>query len=165
MVRVGKIVNCHGHKGELKVVPLTDDLKRFDDLKEVYLELGNNRYDLVHIGGVRTHKNNILMTLDEVKDMNQAEKIKNIYLCVKDEDVVDLPKDHYFLYEIKGLTVVEDGVTLGKIVDILQTGSNDVYVVKNVDREFYLPALKSVVLGIDLAEKIMTVSLPAGLLD
>ena len=165
MIRVGKIINCHGHKGELKLMPLTDDNNRFRHLKEAYLELPAHRYELVHIKSTREHKGHILMTLDEIADMNAAEKLKNIYLCVKKEDAVDLPEDHYFLYQIIGLEVYENGQYLGKITEVLQTGSNDVYVVSHEDRAFYMPALKAVVKEIDLEQGKMAVQLPEGLLD
>lgn len=165
MLRIGKIINCHGHKGELKVMPLTDDPSRFKKLKEVYLEHPSGRYELAHPTAAREHKNVVLLMLQEVPDMNTAEQLKNFYLCVERENAIKLPKDHYFIYEIVGLEVVEDGVVLGKVKEVLQTGGNDVYVVAGGAKEFCLPALKSVVKAIDLESGQMTVALPKGLLD
>ena len=165
MIKIGKIVNCHGHKGELKIFPLTDNLKRFKGLKEAYLEKANGQYELVNLVSTREHKGNVLVVLEHINDMNAAEKLKNLYVCVKKEDAVKLPKNHYFIYELIGLDVVEDDQVIGQISEVLQTGSNDVYVVKNNEGLIYMPALKSVVHNIDLDNKKMTVTLPDGLLD
>lgn len=165
MLRIGKIINSHGHKGELKILPLTDDVSRFKKLKEVYLELDDEHYKLLHPVMAREHKNSVLLTIEEVTDMTMAEQLKNYYLCVERKDAIKLPKDHYFIYEIIGLEVIENGVSLGRIKEVLQTGGNDVYVVQTNERDFYLPALKSVVQSIDLDKQQMIVALPDGLLD
>lgn len=165
MLRIGRIVNSHGHLGEIKVMPLTDSINRFKKLKEVYLEISDQQYDVVHITNVRIHNTHVLLTLQEAPDMNAAERLKNFYLCVKREDAIALPKDHFFVYEIIGLEVIENGQSLGKITEVMQTGSNDVYTVSNEDRTFYMPALKTVVKSIDLDNQQMLVDLPSGLLD
>lgn len=165
MLRIGKIINSHGHLGEVKVLPLTDDIKRFKKLRDVYLEVSDSRYDLVHIVQSRIHNGQVLLTLEEAPDMNAAERLKNFYLCVKREDAIKLPEDHFFIYEIIGLEVVEEGQVLGKVVEVLQTGGNDVYAVSDGVRTFYMPALKAVVQKIDLENKQMLVKLPTGLLD
>ena len=165
MLRIGKIINSHGHLGEVKVLPLTDDIKRFKKLRDVYLEVSDSRYDLVHIVQSRIHNGQVLLPLEEARDMNAAERLKNFYLCVKREDAIKLPEDHFFIYEIIGLEVVEEGQVLGKVVEVLQTGGNDVYAVSDGVRTFYMPALKAVVQKIDLENKQMLVKLPTGLLD
>ena len=144
---------------------MTDDVSRFKKLKEVYLELDDEHYKLLHPVMAREHKNSVLLTIEEVTDMTMAEQLKNYYLCVDRKDAIKLPKDHYFIYEIIGLEVIENGVSLGRIKEVLQTGGNDVYVVQTNERDFYLPALKSVVQSIDLDKQQMIVALPDGLLD
>lgn len=104
MIRIGKITNCHGVKGELVLQPLTDDNRRFKKLKQALLELPGGRYEDVTVVSVREHKENILLTLAGITDRNQAERLKNIYLCVRPEDAVK-PKGSYFIYEIVGLQV------------------------------------------------------------
>ena len=165
MLRIGKIINTHGHLGEVKIMPLTDDITRFKKLREVYLEVNDDRYDLLHVVQSRIHNGLVLLTLEEAPDMNAAERLKNFYLCVKREDAIKLPKDRFFIYEIVGLDVIEDGQVLGKVTEVLQTGGNDVYAVSDGERTYYMPALKSVVQEIDLDNKRMLVTLPAGLLD
>lgn len=165
MLRIGKIINSHGHLGEVKVLPLTDDINRFKKLREVYLEISDDKYDLLHIKQARLHNGQVLLTLEEAPDMNAAERLKNFYLCVKREDAIKLPKDHFFIYEIVGLEVWQDGQLLGQVTEVLQTGGNDVYAVNDGKRTFYMPALKAVVQEVDLESKRMQVKLPPGLLD
>ena len=165
MIRVGKIINCHGYKGELKVWPLTDDNKRFKKLKKAFLEMPNGQYTEVMVVQSREHKGNVLMFLEGIEDMDAAERLKNIYLCVAPEDAIR-KKGHYFIYEIVGLEVYQGEELLGKVAEVLQNSSaNDVYVVKDTNREFGLPALKSVIHDIDIEQGRITVTLPDGLLD
>ena len=165
MLRIGKIVNSHGHLGEVKVIPLTDDINRFKKLREVYLERSAKQYELLHVKQARIHNNQVLLTLEEAPDMNAALLLKNFYLCVKREDAIKLPQDHFFIFELVGLEVVEDGKRLGRVSEVLQTGSNDVYVVTGGEKTIYLQALKTVVQQIDLDKGQMTVKVPQGLLD
>lgn len=97
MIRIGKITNCHGVKGELVLQPLTDDNRRFKKLKQALLELPGGRYEDVAVVSVREHKENILLTLAGITDRNQAERLKNIYLCVRPEDAV---KAQRFLFHL-----------------------------------------------------------------
>ena len=99
-----------------------------------------------------------------ITDRNQAERLKNIYLCVRPEDAVK-PKGSYFIYEIVGLQVYEGDTCYGKITAVLQNSSTDLYEVTGDESVFYLPALKSVVKNIDLEQGRMDVEIPAGLLD
>ncbi len=163
-IRVGRIVNCHGIRGELVVLPLTDDVRRFRKLKEALLELPDGRFQPVTVEGARLHKGNVLLTLKDLRDRTAAERLKNLYLCVRPEDAVK-PEGSYFLYEIVGLAVYEGDACYGRVTAVLQNGSADLYEVQDGRRTFYLPALKSVVKRIDLERGRMEVELPAGLLD
>ena len=163
-IRIGKIVSCHGVKGELSLLPLTDDNRRFQKLKKALLELPGGRYEEVEVRAAREHKGNILLTLAGIEDRNQAERLKNLYLCVNREDAVK-PKGSYFLYEIVGLDVYENDQLRGKVTAVLQNSSTDLYEVQYDGGVFYLPALKSVVQNIDLEQHRMDVQIPAGLLD
>ncbi len=163
-IRVGKFISCHGVKGELVLLPLTDDNRRFRKLKKALLELPGGRYQEVEVLTAREHKGNILVTLSGIEDRTQAERLKNLYLCVHPEDAVK-PKGSYFLYEIVGLAVYQGDTCYGTITSVLQNSSTDLYEVTGEGRIFYLPALKSVVKKIDLEQKRMEVEIPDGLLD
>ncbi len=166
MLAVGKIVNTHGIKGELKVVPTTEDPKRFEKLKEIYVERKETKvYD---IESVRYHKEFVLLKLKGVEDMNAAELLKGAVLKIDRMDSLPLEKDEYYISDLFGLAVYtseENPRYLGELVDIIYTGSNDVYVVRKEDRQkdLLLPAIKQVINEINLSDKKMMVTLLEGL--
>lgn len=161
---IGQIVNTHGVKGEIKVYPLTDDITRFEKLKDVYIE-AKGEMKKYSVANVKYQNNTVLMKLDGIDTMNDAEKLRELYLKVGRWDAVPLPKDTFFICDIIESEVYDVNIGLiGKLTDVLQTGSNDVYVVKQDKKEILIPALKAVVKEIDLKNKKITVDLPEGLI-
>jgi 16S rRNA processing protein RimM len=161
---IGQIVNTHGIKGEVKVYPLTDDASRFDKLKEVYIE-SKNEMTKYQVESAKHLKNTVILKLKGIDTMNDAEKLRQLYIKVGRWDAVRLPKDTFFICDIVESEVFDiHGQLLGKLQDVLQTGSNDVYVVKNDQREILIPALKTVVKEINLQNKKIIVDLPEGLI-
>lgn len=164
-LKMGQIINTHGHKGDLKIYPLTDDLERFLGLSQVYVRIEGN-YRKYRISRARVQQNLVILTLAEVADMNEAEKLKGLYLEIPINEAPPLPPGHYYEFQIIGLEVYEESVLLGKVTAILRTGSNDVYeVTAEGGKKLYLPALKAVVRQIDLESGKMMVVIPPGLLD
>ena len=165
-LQVGKIVNTHGIKGEVKVVPLTDDPRRFEELNEVFVGTDNKK-EVFNIESIKYSKNTVIIKFKESSDMNYAEKLKEMFIYVDRKKAVKLPEGRYFICDLIGMEVSElDGNKLGVLVDVLQTGSNDVYVVKNDEnKEILIPALKSVLKEVSVENKTMKVELPEGLLD
>lgn len=164
-MQIGQIINTHGNRGELKVFPLTDHPERFNDLKHVYL-LQDEEYRRYQVERVRSHRNMVILSLREITDMNEAEKLKGLYLQLPVEELKPLPPGHYYFYQIIGLRVYQGEECLGEVRDILKTGSNDVYVVtRPAGKEILVPALKDVVREINPGAGIMRVELPPGLMD
>jgi 16S rRNA processing protein RimM len=164
MFAIGKIVNTHGIKGEVRVVPTTDDPKRFEKLKELYIE----RKDLkvYKIESVRYHKGFVLIKFEGIDTIDEAELFKNAVLKIDRKDSLPLGDDEYYIGDLYNMDVItEEGRMLGKLVDIIYTGSNDVYVIKHKDtqKELLIPAIKQVIKNIDLQQKTMTVRLLEGL--
>ena len=164
--RIGKILNAHGVRGELKVEPLTDDPSRYDLLDEVFLEDRKKRHTVYKVEGVRYHKGNVLVKLAGIDDMDAAKAVKDCHLAINKSDRMPLEEGAYYIDDLIGLTVYEGDRKLGTLVDVLQPGANDVY---EVDSEIYpellIPALKDVVLHVDLEAGRMDVRLPKGLVD
>lgn len=161
-LRIGIIVNTQGIKGEVRVIPLTERIDRFNDLKYVYL--GDDELIKTYIQYVRYHKNFVLVKFKGIDSINDAEKLKNTYILVDRENAIKLPEGSYFVCDLIDLDVVDtNGGHLGKLADVISTGSNDVYVVKKDEKEILIPALKSVVKSIDLKNNNITVELPEGL--
>lgn len=165
-LEVGKIVNTHGVRGEIKVMPLTDNPERFKDLNWVYIEV-NSQLKKFNIKGVKFFKSMILLKLEGIDDVDSASSLRNSYLKVDREHAVKLPDNSYFICDIIDCEVYEDnGNMLGLLKDVINTGSNDVYVVKkDGTKDILIPALKSVVKSISLDERKITVTLPEGLID
>lgn len=163
-LRVGKIVNTQGIKGEVRVMPLTENVNRFDELEYVYLD--DVKLIPMDIEYVKYHKNFVLIKFNGVDNMDDAEKLKDNYLLVDRKNAIKLPEGRYFVCDIIGMSVYDiDGGYLGKISDIISTGSNDVYVVRNEEKEILIPALKTIVKEINMAETRMVVELPEGLVE
>lgn len=118
---IGQIVNTYGIKGFVKVVPFTDDIKRFEELESVYIDY-QGKLLLVNIEEVSYSKANVLLKFKEFPDINMVEKFKNCYLKIERKDAVKLPKNSYFIVDLIGLEVyTEDGRLLGKVDDIFRT--------------------------------------------
>lgn len=162
---VGKIVNTHGLNGELKIIPMTSDISRFDYLVFTSIEI-DGKIKEFKVAGARYHKEFVLLKLKGIDNMTDAEVLKGHELLVDRENARSLDEDEYFIYDLIGLEVYEDDKLLGKLTEVLETGSNDVYVVKPDDgKEILIPALKSVILNVDSENKRMEVWLPEGLMD
>ena len=164
-LEIGQIVNTFGVKGMVKVNPFTDDITRFDRLKKVYI-CKKASMEEVEIEEVKYHKNMVLLKIKGINDMNQAEKCKGLYLKIHRKDAIKLPKDTYFIADLLGLEVYTDeGVLLGKVDDIYNTGSNDIYVVKDdLGKQILLPGTKEVLKEISLEKEKIVVHLIKGLI-
>lgn len=163
-LEIGQIVNSYGLKGQMKIVPFTDDITRYSDLKTIYIEI-NKQLKEYKIEQVKYHKNNVLIKLEGIDDINDTEQFKNCFVKVDRRNAVKLPEDTYFIVDLIGLEVfTEENVLLGKIVDVFPTGSNDVYVVKDeLGKQILLPAISEVIKNVDIPNKKMIVNLIKGL--
>lgn len=164
-ITVGKVLSSWGIKGQVKVEPLTDDIRRFDRLNKIYVNR-DKEPSCFFVESVTYQKNNfVILKLKNVDTPEQAQELRGFYLEVERRDAVKLPEGRYFICDIIGLEVYsEDGKFLGKVVDVLQTGANDVYIVKQEgEKELLVPAINQVVKTIDIDNNKMIVSLLEGL--
>lgn len=164
-LEIGQIVNTNGLKGILKVKPFTDDITRFEKLKTIYIQKANELIEF-KIEKVRYSKNMVLLKLEGIDDINEAEKYRNFYIKIDRKDAVELEENSYFIIDIIGSEVFTDeNNLLGKVIDILQTGSNDVYAVKDdKGKEILLPAIEDVIKDVDIKNKKIIVHLLDGLI-
>lgn len=164
-LEIGQIVNTFGIKGMIKVKPFTDDIKRFDDLEKVYVEKNNTKIEY-EIEEVKYHKDMVLIKFKSIDTVEQAEKLRNSYLKVSRASVEDLEEDRYYIVDLIGIDVYTDeNILLGKLEDIFNTGSNDIYVVKNeLGKQILLPAISDVIKQIDMENKKMIVHIIKGLM-
>ena len=160
MLCVGEVVNTHGVKGELKVIPLVDNPE--DLLDYTYYFIDGKKYETE---SVRFHKNFALIKVRGIDDIDIAEKIKGKFLELPREDLKPLPDGMYYICDLIGLEVTDENIgKLGTINEVFNTGSNDVYVVNYMDKPLCIPDIEGVVKDVDLDNGTMTVSLPKGLL-
>lgn len=165
-LRVGIIASTHGLKGEVKVYPTTDDPKRFRELKQVFLDTGNE-YKSLEITSVKFFKKQVILKFREFNDINEIEKYKGKDLLVSRDQAVPLEENENFIVDLLGMKVWTDkDQLLGVLTDVLQTGANDVYVVEMEDgKEILLPAIPACILEVSVEEEKMRVHLLEGLLE
>lgn len=163
-LEIGQIVNTFGIKGMVKVAPFTDDITRFDNLKNVIVVTRKER-KAFEIEEVKYHKNMVLLKLKGVEKVEEAENLKNSYLEIERSQAAKLDEGTYYIVDILGLEVYTDNNQfLGKVDDIFNTGSNDIYVVKDeMGKQILLPAIKEVIQKIDLDNSKIIVHLLKGL--
>ncbi|MEI3227048.1 MAG: ribosome maturation factor RimM [Lachnospiraceae bacterium] len=166
LLRVGVIANTHGIRGEVKVFPTTDEKERFKDLKKVILDMGKEQR-VLEIQSVRFFKNLVILKFKGIDNINDIEMYKGKDLLVTREDAVPLEEGEYFIADLLDLDVYSDeDEKIGVLYDVMQTGANDVYVVKTEEgKEILLPAIDECILDINLEESRMTVHIMEGLLD
>lgn len=160
-LEAGKIVNTHGIKGEVKIMPYTDFpelLCEFDrlflDKKEIFIERS------------RVAKNMVIAKIEGIDTHEQAEKLRNKILYMHRDDL-ELDDDTYFIQDLIGIEVkdVDTGFVYGKITDVMQTSANDVYVIRGNDKEYLVPAIADVVISTDIENNLMTIRPLEGLFE
>ena len=164
-LEIGQIVNTFGIKGMVKIKPFTDDINRFDRLKKIYISNKNGKKEY-QIQEVKYHKNMVLMKLEGVDTPEQADLLRQSYLLIDRADEEPLEEGVYYIVDLLGLEVyTDDNKLLGKVDDIFNTGSNDIYVVKDeMGKQILLPGIPDVLTNVDLEKGRITVHLMPGLI-
>ena len=159
-VLVGKILRPWGIKGCIKVLSLSDNEKRFSPGNNIYIEL--KKYTIT---SVKRSKENFLITLDSIKNVNQADSLRDKLIKVHIEDISPLEPGNYYHFQLLGLHVfTEEYKYLGDVIDIINTGANDIYIISlDNSKEILLPAIRDVVIKVDLNKKHIIVKIPRGL--
>ena len=148
LLQAGVITTTHGVRGEVKVFPTTDDPARFKKLKKVLVDTGKTQTEL-EIASVKFFKNMVILKFKEYDNINDVEYLRQAKIMVTRDQAVKLRKDEYFIADLLDMKAVSDeGEDLGVIADVLQTGANDVYIIKeeqkNVMTIHLLPGLQEI---------------------
>lgn len=164
-LEIGQIVNTFGIKGQVKVKPFTDDIKKFEKLKEIYIEK-KNELKLFQIEKVNYSKNMVILKLKGIETPEEAEKLRNSYIKIDRKNAKKLPEGTYYIADLIGLDVYTDeNKLLGKVDYIYNAGSSDIYVVKDEQgKEILLPAIKDVLKQVDLKNGKIIVHIIEGLI-
>jgi len=162
-LEAGKIVTTHGIRGEVKIMPYTDTPELLAEFDRLFI--GKNKDELI-IERSRVFKNMVIAKIEGVDTPEAAEKLRNKLLYMHRDDL-ELDDDTYFIQDLIGIEVrdADSGKVYGTISNVMQTGANDVYVIKGSDREYLVPAIADVVVSTDIDENIMTIRPLDGLFD
>jgi 16S rRNA processing protein RimM len=159
---VGTVAAAHGVRGEVKVDLATDFPDRFKRLKTVYV---GDEHRPMAVLGARRHGGRVALRLEGITDRDAAQSLRGAALSIPRAEAMPLPEGHYYYDQIIGLNAITtDGTSLGTVVEILSTGSNEVYVVRDEGRGVLIPAIRDVVREIDLAAGVLVVEPIEGLL-
>ena len=167
-LKVGKIVNTHSLKGEVKVISSTDfEEQRFEKGAELLITRGNQVVKEVTVESYRTHKNNLLVKFVGIDSIEEAEKLKNLQIKIDSDNIGELEENEFYFHEIIGCEVFdENGKSLGEISEILTPGANDVWVIKSQNgKEILIPYIEDVVKKIDVENKKIDIEVMEGLID
>lgn len=166
LFQVGIITSTHGVKGEVKVYPTTDDVKRFKKLKDIILDTGKEHVAL-ELESVKFFKQMVILKFKGIDSLNDVEKFRQKSLYVTRANAVRLRKDEYFIADLIGLKVIDEGnKELGTLEDVMVTGANDVYVISLLNgKELLLPAIKQCILNVDMENQCMQVHVLDGLIE
>ena len=162
LLEIGKIVTTHGIRGEVKIQPWCDEPELFDELEYLFIE--GEKYNIVRN---RFHKTCQIVQLENVNSIDDAERFKNQIVYIN-RDALELPEGRYYIADIEGLTVKEqNGRILGVVDEIIKTGSNDVYSLKDTfnKKPVLIPVIEGVVLETNIDGGYIVVKLPKGLID
>lgn len=167
-LKVGKIVNTHSLKGEVKVISSTDfEEERFKKGSKLLITRGNQLIREVVVQSYRNHKNFLLVKFEGIDSVEEAEKLKNLQIKIDSDEVGELEENEFYFHEIIGCQVFdENDRNLGEIIDILTPGANDVWVVKGEEgKEILIPYIEDVVKQIDITNKKVNIEVMEGLID
>ena len=163
ILELGKVVNTHGIRGEIKIQPWCDEPELFFELDYFYID--GKRYEILK---ARIHKNCIIASVEGVPTINEAELLKNKVVTIEREALGELPEGTYYIADLEGLQVrTMEGRVLGVIDEIIKTGSNDVYVLKETEngKPVLIPVIDEVVKEVNIDEGYVLVELLKGLID
>lgn len=166
LLQVGILSSTHGVRGEMKVFPTTDDVKRFKKNKEYILETTRGNLD-VKVESVKFFKQFVILKFEGFDTLDEIMPYKGCRLLVNREHAVKCEKDEYFIADLIGLRVVdEEEKEIGTLTDVMQTGANDVYVVETAGgKEYLFPAIKECILQVDMEREIVKVHVMPGLME
>ncbi|HYR69243.1 MAG TPA: ribosome maturation factor RimM [Candidatus Dormibacteraeota bacterium] len=163
-ILVGMIARAHGLGGEVVVDAYSDAPERFQPGSVLMAAFPTGKTASLVVATMRPFQERLLVRFEGVETRTEAESLHGADLLIARSEVKPLPEGQHYRFELVGLAVKSrDGELLGEVTDVFSTGSNDVYVVRGPRGEILLPAIAGVIVGIDLAQKTMTVAPPAGL--
>ncbi|AZO95591.1 ribosome maturation factor RimM [Halocella sp. SP3-1] len=165
LVKIGRITKNQGNKGEIRVIPLTDHPERFELLESVYLAKGNDIFKK-NLEGLRYHKNFLVLKLEGIDNIGQALELRDYFIKIPSEEILPLEENEYYIDDLLGYQVITDiGEKLGEIFDVITTEGTDIFLVRDNNNEYMIPAAREIVIDIDMDKGVMVIKPISGLLE
>lgn len=165
-IKIAKIVNAVGLKGEVKVYNYSDDRERFEKLEEVIVS--GKTESVRKILGVRYQGNMVILKLEGVSDRNAAEALKEYDVYITEDDLRELPEDTFYVRDLIGMKVIDDGEygEIGTLRDVIQNTSQDIYAVRTeAGKDVLIPAVKDFIREVDMEKRVIRTTLIPGFID
>ncbi len=165
-IKIAKIVNAVGLKGEVKVYNYSDDRERFEKLEEVIVS--GKTESVRKILGVRYQGNMVILKLEGVSDRNAAEALKEYDVYITEDDLRELPEDTFYVRDLIGMKVIDDGEygEIGILRDVIQNTSQDIYAVRTeAGKDVLIPAVKDFIREVDMEKRVIRTTLIPGFID
>jgi 16S rRNA processing protein RimM len=158
---IGKVVKAHGLRGHLKVLPYGETFSTLSAEEKITANLPDGTSLTLTVAEISPHQKTFLLISREIGTVEEAHRLVGAELCVPESRLPPTAPDEFYWYQLIGLEVVNtEGQKLGTLEEIIETGSNDVYVVRRGREEILVPAIEEVVRDVDLQRRLMTVDLP-----
>jgi len=158
---IGKVIKTHGLRGHLKVLPYGETFSTLSAEEKITANLPDGTSLTLTVAETRPHQKTFLLISREIDSVEEAHHLVGAELCVPESRLPPTESNEFYWYQLIGLEVVDtEGQKLGTLEEIIETGSNDVYVVRRGREEILVPAIEEVVREVDLQRRLMTVDLP-----
>lgn len=166
LLRIGVVTTPHGIRGEVKVFPTTDDVKRFQKCDEVILVTKQGNLTL-HVEGTKFFKNIVILKFREYHDRNDVEGFRQCDLMVTREHALPLEEGQYYLCDVVGADVVEeDGTRIGTVTEVIETGANNVFAIRtDAGKEVLFPVIPDCIKKVDTEKGLVTAHIMKGLME
>lgn len=166
LLRIGVVTTTHGIAGEVKVFPTTDDVTRFKKCDEVILVTREGELNL-HVERVKFFKNMVILKFREFNNINEVEGFRKCDLMVTRENALPLEEGQYYLCDVIGADVVEeDGSHIGVVMDVIETGANNVFSIRTDEgREVLFPVIPDCIKKVDTSGRVVTAHIMKGLME
>ena len=164
-LEIGQIVSTHGIKGEVRVNPWCDTPDFMKKFKTLYFDENGNK--AVKVTACRPHGNIVILKLDGIDTVEDAQKLRNRTLYMNRADA-KLQKGDWFIQDLIGCTVYDTDNNeriYGKLTDVAETGANDIWFIENNGKEYIIPAIKDVVISVDVENESIFIKPLKGIFD
>ncbi|NOY76374.1 MAG: 16S rRNA processing protein RimM [Calditrichaeota bacterium] len=167
LITVGVIIKPHGITGEVKVLPTTDDPKRFSLLNRVFLRSPQGEQVIAHVLRTRYHRDALILQLDTCQSRVAAEQFRNWDIQIPREECLPLPEGRYYIFDLVGLQAKTlDGQFIGMVKDVLTITNNDVFVIETpAHKDVLVPFVEEFVKSIDIDKGVVLIQPIEGLLE